>query len=151
MLAALLEAGADPNYADSTGQTVLHVERYTTIMASLVDHGARFDMPDDDGFTALQRVMFDSDPVARGLLRYRRGLDQRDAEGNTLVHLACFSAWPGVAIFETLRELGLDLCAKNHAGLTPIERAATPLRPDWPSSPDNRRKAIVALRSLGAR
>ncbi len=55
---ALLELGADPNYRDGTGKTALHYMLKKGSDAKhfkmLVRHGARGDLPDDEGVTAAE-------------------------------------------------------------------------------------------------
>jgi ankyrin repeat protein len=128
ILAHLMRAGADPRWTDSHGRNALHVERHTSVVTALFHAGVPLDVPDASGWTGLQRAMLDSAPVALGFLRHATASDlqQQDGEGNTLVHLACFGGWPAPETMEALRSRGLSLDARNHAGLTPVQRALFP-------------------------
>jgi ankyrin repeat protein len=126
IFSSLVRAGANPNWQALDGNTPLHVERYIDIQQWLIAAGASLDMRNAAGLTPVMSVVFHSFPVAKALLQHKRGLEHVDAEGNTLVHLACFSAWPSREIFEWLRAAGLDLKAKNALGETPEQRASRP-------------------------
>ena len=67
----LLELGADPNYRDGTGKTALHYMLKKGSDAKhfkmLVRHGARGDLPDDEGVTAAEIMGRKRDPAFRKL------------------------------------------------------------------------------------
>ena len=103
--------------ADSKGLRVVRL---------LIEHGARVDVKDADGTTALMRaVLAGHIDVVRLLLDKGAGVGDTDTKGETALHLAC---WQGhAAIVRLLLENGADPNAADKNGWTPLHESCDKL------------------------
>ncbi len=122
---ALLEAGADPDLADATRRTALHlaVDRgNATIVAALLAAGARPNELDQDGWTPLHHAAArDRLEVARALLDGGADVMALSARGGTPLHEAAASG--GAALIGLLLERGVDPAVVSKTGVTALDVA----------------------------
>jgi len=92
------------------------------IVRLLIEYGARVDVKDADGTTALMRASLAGHiGVVRLLLDKGAGVGDTDTEGETALHLA---SWQGhTAIVRLLLENGADVNAADKNGWTPLHEA----------------------------
>ena len=128
----LLQAGADPNQPDRNGVFPVHSLAYWSqkdpapALALLLDHGARIDIRNQQGMTALLLSARYGTSLApmRALLEQGADPNAVDENGNTLLHCVAMNAKPGAT--ERLAFAlanGGDPAAVNHKGQTPLDRA----------------------------
>lgn len=140
-VAALTGHGADPNAADSSGDSVLmHAaaskqswkEERQPLIHLLIEKGADVNKKDSREVTALMLMAAAGNPAIELLLHNRANVSARDAEGNTaLLYGARFFArgWQrrdGWALLES----GADVNVRNLHGETALILAATQSDPD---------------------
>ena len=117
---ACLEAGADVNTPDRTGDTPLHtaaqVGRLPEVILALVNAGADVHARRSDGSTPLHVALArgGSPEVVEALVAAGADVNARDNTGNTPLHGFGWSSDPAVA--RRLLELGADPNARNNAG-----------------------------------
>ncbi|KAK7947958.1 uncharacterized protein PG986_008844 [Apiospora aurea] len=144
-LKGLLEKGADPNRPGPQGKNALHfacssfnpLRPQTTALEILLVYGARPDMADEEGETALHGVaQFGSLAQLQLCLSHCRGafpdapesmLHVNKAHGESLLHYAAAGGQEDDMI-EYLLDLGLDVNATNDNGWTPLMCALAPTR-----------------------
>ncbi len=128
----LLQAGADPNRKDRNGAAPIHSLAYWSqkdpapALALLLDHGARIDIRNQQGMTALLLSARYGTSLAPMQALLERGADPKavDENGNTLLHCLAMNAKPGGN--ERLAfalAAGGDPAAVNHKGQTALDRA----------------------------
>ena len=69
---SLLQAGANPDFLESTGGTALHeavINRHSAVVELLIEAGADPSIRDSDGYTPAGRAEQDNDPRILQLLR----------------------------------------------------------------------------------
>ena len=117
---ACLEAGADVNTPDRTGDTPLHtaaqVGRLPEVILALVNAGADVHARRSDGSTPLHTAAEwgRSPQVVEALVAAGADVNARDNVGNTPLHRFRGGAHPAVA--RQLLELGADPLARNDQG-----------------------------------
>ena len=134
VVAALLEAGADPNARTSDGQTILHVMRNGfkyEVLQMLLKHGLDLDLRDDHGNTALMKSVTGEVSVESFEKLISAGADIHGVnhEGLNLLHLAIDNrTWrEGEKENERLRNLfqkGVDPHKTDNAGNSLLHRLA---------------------------
>lgn len=131
----LLEAGANPNQCNSTGETPLHVvcaeciqPSAAFIVDSLLKAGAKPTIADDNGTTPLMHAA-DNPLTLEMLIAYGAELNKQDELGNTALHHALLSEEFDGAEYLLLRD-GIQVLLKNKkrelALQLAIERSNTP-------------------------
>lgn len=128
----LLNAGADPNQQDRNGKAPIHClaqwnsKDPAPALALLLDHGARIDIRNQQGMTALLlagRYGTSTAPM-RAFLERGTDLHAVDESGNTLLHCIAMNTNPGGS--ERLAfalAAGCDPASVNRKGETPLDRA----------------------------
>ena len=117
---ACLEAGADVNAADRSGETALHeaarFSDHAEVILALVNVGADVHARRFDGGTPLHTAVAsgDSPQVVEALVAAGADVNARDNAGNTPLH--SFGRWSYPAVARRLLELGADPMARNDAG-----------------------------------
>ncbi|GLH14711.1 AAEL017480-PA [Gryllus bimaculatus] len=122
----LLDAGADPNFADGSAWTPLHRaarKGHAPVVELLLRRGARADAEAPHGFTALHMAAF-NDPSGRCtalLVAAGAHLDRANAFGRTALHYA--AEFGNMAAVRVLVEAGASKAAKTNDGKTPYDMA----------------------------
>ena len=117
---ACLEAGADVNAADRSGETALHeaarFSDHAEVILAHVNVGADVHARRFDGGTPLHTAVAsgDSPQVVEALVAAGADVNARDNAGNTPLH--SFGRWSYPAVARRLLELGADPMARNDAG-----------------------------------
>lgn len=123
--ALLLDNGADPSSADTTGKTPLHLASWRNIarMAKLLlDNGADPNARDSTGMTPLHlAVMGDGVRAGDVLLKGGAHVDPRDNYGSAPLHWAALKG--RVVMAEFLMTHGADKTLTNDAGNTALDVA----------------------------
>jgi ankyrin repeat protein len=128
----LLNAGAHPNRQDRNGSAPIHSlaqwnrKDPAPALALLLDHGARIDIRNQQGMTALLLAGRYGTITAPMQSLLDRGADVQavDDDGNTLLHCIAMNTKPGGS--ERLAfalAAGCDPSAVNNKGETPLDRA----------------------------
>ncbi|MEM7443523.1 MAG: ankyrin repeat domain-containing protein [Pseudomonadota bacterium] len=148
-VAALLEAGADPNARGENGSTALHlasIRGHSEVVAVLLEAGANPDVQGRySGGTPLQRITFSAGPntldIVEQLLEAGADPDARsDPYGRTpLRNIAETNIFP--SIMTVLLEAGADPNSRTSDGRTPLHAAAIN---------ENGARAIALLAQAGA-
>lgn len=117
MMRILLALGADPNGLDPMKMGVVCEDEEGQVVE---EHAPRL-----TGKTVLMRAR----TRAAGQLLIERGADPHacDLDGTSVLMNACFHAEPN--LIEYLLEQGVDVNARNNAGLTPLDMARLAMRP----------------------
>jgi ankyrin repeat protein len=123
MLRLLLNAGADANAVNRSGQTVLHRVTLIEAVALLVEEG-KVDINKIypyDGCTPLLTMLsqYNKDVILK-LLQYRPDLSIKDKRGNGALHIALAQQNNGADIIQELLAAGADPNERNRAGETPL-------------------------------
>lgn len=94
-VAALLDAGADPNARRDEGVTPLHVaahEGHVAVAEILLNHGAKLNETNNSGYTALYTAALANRlEIVKFLLRHKADMERPDraGEGGAALHIAC--------------------------------------------------------------
>jgi uncharacterized protein len=131
MLALLIEAGANVNWANRDGLTLLHyslVDRSGNACRLLIEAGADVEALDADGQTALMRAAWlplvggdAMTDVVKVLLAHGARVDAATPEGMTALHYAAAQKDPEVVKLLLAAKAGPH--ARNAAGETPLDIA----------------------------
>ena len=116
----LLEAGANPNARDATGEAPLHWAVGAETLATLLDAGADPNARDDEGETPLYRAVDREDGAAVTAL-LNAGADPMDDSGE-LLHWAVDRSHG--AVVTALLSAGADPNVQDEFGRTPLHYAA---------------------------
>ena len=144
-MSALIEAGAQPDFADAAGRTPLHHAVFcgapAPVLSVLLAHTAAIDQADHGGQTALQLAVFTNNEQAVGLLLTEgAGHGERDqaiaslqqpppAPGDSL--LTHHAAMHGqTSVLKQLAQAGWPLDARDMHGNTALHHAAEGLHLD---------------------
>ena len=128
----LLDAGADPNRQDRNGTAPIHSlaqwsqKDPAPALALLLERGARIDIRNQQGMTALLLAAQYGTSVAPMQALLDRGADPKavDTNGNTLLHCVAMNTKPGGAErLAFVLATGADPAAVNKNGETPLDRA----------------------------
>ncbi|HAA90869.1 MAG TPA: hypothetical protein DCS82_12750 [Rhodospirillaceae bacterium] len=124
----LLKGGTDPNVRDSeNGQTPLvmaTIGRYFDIVESLLKFGARPDMADNFGRTALSwAAELGEYEIAVQLLDANASPNQQNREGLTPLMMAIKGSQP--AVVQLLLDRKADLSIRDYTGRGPLDWART--------------------------
>lgn len=123
VVAGLIDAGADLEACDRLGRTaLLHACYYSAqpaLIELLIARGADLHAIDADGRSALH-VGCHKAELIRLLVRAGIPVNGLDHQGNTPLHLAVQRRYGGREEIDALLELGANLEARTHAGLTPL-------------------------------
>lgn len=119
VLAALLEAGADPSLPGMDGETVVHMAAMVgdpVYLEVLLAHGAPVDVVrQGNGWTPLFRAVLHRRHAQReALVAAGADINHRDSTGRGLLHLAADDS----ATVLRLLELGVDPQARDNTGAT---------------------------------
>ena len=127
VVAALLDAGANPNAWNEGGSTPLHLAAHQplAVIAALLDAGADLQARDEGGMTPLHMaaLLSESPAVIAALLDAGADLQARTAGGMTPLHAAA-GASESPAVIAALLDAGADLQARTAGGMTPLHAAA---------------------------
>ena len=119
VVAALLEAGADPNVKNSRHDRPLHAAGRagdTQTCQMLLDHGADPNVQCSKTYEGWRPIHCAGIPdMIRALVRGGADIDGRDSLGKTALHRSLGS----LDCTRTLVELGADIEAQDNEGLTP--------------------------------
>lgn len=136
MVDPLVQAGADVNVKDFTGDTPLHqtlkintskinggTERLKSIIHILADAGADMNALNKDGETPLSvTVLDDRLDIAQCLLDAGADINAKNSSGETLLHGA--ASGQDFDLMRLLLESGADVNAVNAEGYTPLHATA---------------------------
>ena len=122
----LLEQGADANYRDNRGRSVLHFasrHRSDDLARLLLDHGANLNASDTWGETALHGASSEgSISVVTLLLKYGANVDARSKPGRTPLQWAVEMGH--LEVVQLLISHGADVNARKENRWTPLHLAA---------------------------
>ena len=119
-VAYLLNQGANANLAID-GVPILHIaagKGHPRIVRLLVKKGAKVNVPDNDGATALHRAANTSLEIVKFLLKNDADVSVSDKDGVTALHWAS-QCHP--YIVEYLLKSGADVDSKDNQGRTPLD------------------------------
>ncbi|KAK2814165.1 hypothetical protein FQN50_000569 [Emmonsiellopsis sp. PD_5] len=123
----LLDAGADPSWADEDGATILHhaaLQGLERLAKASIDLGADVSAQDIDGGTPLFVAAFHGEPtIARLLLDAGAEILASDKDGRTPLHVAVDSRC--VPVTELLLNAGAPVSAQDRYGNVPLHVAAS--------------------------
>lgn len=129
MVKPLLEAGADPNIPDPSGTYPLHLAAEfghsdaPQLLESLISHGARIDVRDEEGATAIFLAgKGASAETIHTLQRHGANINDRNNEQDTALTFAC--CWGMTERAAILLDAGIDLEAQDDARATALHWAA---------------------------
>ena len=121
----LLEAGEDPNAADSGGRTPLHqaaLKGRLAIVQLLLDHGANLEARDRGGSRPLHDAALGGDAdVVRALLLRGADVSATNSSRETALHLA--ASWGRYEAVRALLEARAGKNARDLEGRTPLDLA----------------------------
>jgi ankyrin repeat protein len=128
---ALLEAGVDPNYIDTSGRTPLHAAclhysfGYTTILQLLIDAGAELDKRDNFGRTPLHIACifrgYCCETIVQFMLHAGANINAQDDFGKSALHVACLNKH--IDLVKLLLDNGADVHCADVYGNTPLHLA----------------------------
>ncbi len=130
----LVGHGADPHRKNQDGDTPLHaavgiIDPYYPVIKTLLALGARPDVVDGNGLTALQRFVRngpDRGTIVTLLLKAGADPDRRTPGGDTPLHLAIKRGGSGNAdVVEALLNGGANPCLRDADGATPYHLSHT--------------------------
>lgn len=143
----LLTTGAEVSTKDLRGATPLHYAVTRRVIQRLLVANADIDARDHRGWTPLQEAaVFGFRETVEILIRNGANTSSKDSNGNTILHSAVGEGiWSPSnlqqRVVKTLVAAGLDINARNQAGLTPLDLAAA----------NEGKKMVGFLRTLGGR
>ena len=123
----IIVAGADANYRDSDGATMLMLAAHTgnlQMVAALITAGAEVNASDERGWTALMNAVYNAEldkgfaDVAQALID--AGANVEAAIGYGIRPLMLAAGYGETAVCETLLKAGADVMARNEGGLTAL-------------------------------
>jgi ankyrin repeat protein len=127
----LLEAGADPNYIHTSGQSPLHAAclhhsfGYTTILQLLIDAGAEVDKRDDFGRTPLHIACiyrsYSCEKIVKFILDADANVNAQDHFGKSALHMACTNEHENLV--KLLLDNGADVHCADIYGNSPLHTA----------------------------
>ena len=120
----LLQHHADPNLANAQGQTPLHVAEDTPVFRALLAAGAKPEMVDQEGLTALQRFVragTNNGEIVTLLVQAGAAPDRKDPRGDAPLHAAIKEGGShgNAAVVTALLAGGADPCVQDDKGATP--------------------------------
>ena len=123
--ALLLDYGADANWADSDGLTLLHMVDSVDVAELLLDHGADVNVGDNIAhWTPLHGAVGRGYLGMIGLLLDRGAdIEAHDSNGTTPLKTAILAADPSVDVIEFLLDRGADPFAEHYGRFTPCRTA----------------------------
>lgn len=126
MISVLLSAGANPNAANTRGETpLMHLRENATadLVRDLLSAGLEVNARDESGSTALIRfAAFGSFEAVKQLLEAGAKIDAKDDSGNTVLMSAAQNE--DTRFLRQLIKAGLNVSAKNSDGVSAIVIAA---------------------------
>jgi len=144
MVNVLLSAGANPNLANTRGETPLMYlgdHATTELVGDLLSAGADVNASDQSGATPLINLAASgSFEVVKRLLDAGARIDVEDNNGNTLLMSAAQNEDP--QLLRHLLKAGLNLSAKNQNGDSALMSAARSGKADGLESIDGRRREL---------
>jgi len=121
LVSFLLDHGADPNIQNEKGKTALMNARTVVTAKHILAAGADPNLQDKDGETALFHAWLHPQIIIP-LLEGGADASHTDLRGNTALHNWMYI--PNVNALEALLSYGCPLDQPNHAGITPLMKAA---------------------------
>lgn len=121
--AVLLARGATVDLPDRQGNTALHLavkNGSVTVLPLLAQYGASLFSVDSQGKSVLQTALQQNPDLIPKLVT-RATIGNRDAAGNTVLHIAAAQGLEGLV--DVLVQLGADQALRNNAGLTALDEA----------------------------
>ena len=120
----LLQHHADPNLANAQGRTPLHVAEDTPVFRALLAAGAKPEMVDREGLTALQRFVrsgTNNGEIVTLLVQAGADPDRKDPRGDAPLHAAIKEGGShgNAAVVTALLAGGADPCVQDDKGATP--------------------------------
>ena len=123
-LNVLLNAGADPNMADSNGGTLIHLSVVRgcskETLQTIIDHGADVNATDNNNLTTLMLAcQKGNDEIINLLFNARADPNIHDTAGETLIHHA-FAQGCSKETLQTIIKHGADVNATNKDNITAL-------------------------------
>jgi ankyrin repeat protein len=125
MVNLLLKFKANPNDSRKDGlPLIVSAQRNSEIVQALLDAGAKVSVSwNTRQFWLLQdAVQQDFAPTVEVLLKHGADPNERDADGNTALHVAAWRSNPDRKIYELLLAYHANPNAQNNKGETPLQR-----------------------------
>ncbi len=128
LMQMLLRAGANVNWRDEEGNTLIHYavsKKHHAAIKVLVDAGVDVNAKNDDGFTALQDslIYHENKDVFNALIETGADINVNwfGEGGNTLIHYAVWKKHH--TAIKVLVDAGVDINAKNDNGFTALQHS----------------------------
>ncbi len=127
LTALLLEHGANPEQRDIDDNVPLHFMRCLGALRQMLRYDVDVNAQNKQGETPLLVAVREGyDDIAKALIAAGANVNIRNAQGQTLLHLAVLDEDYGNArTARLLLKLGADINARDHAGRTPLYQAAS--------------------------